>query len=213
MPAVGFVRDVHDGAETAQHALGMIAGGLGLDDLGDAVDAQARQQHGRLDLGRGHGQAIGDGLEIAAPEGQGKPALVATHIGDAHLRERIEHPAHRPLDQRMVAREGGRQRKGGRRAHDQTDAGAGIAAVDDRIRLGQAAPAVDDPGAVLLADIGAEGDHGIPGGQDVVAFEQAFDARFAFGQGAENHRAVRDGLVAGRADGAFQRAGRPGGQD
>ncbi len=58
------------------------------------------------------------------------PALRLAHDGDAHLRERIEDAAHRPLAQGGVAVEGGGDRVAAGDAHHQPRAGAGIAEIE-----------------------------------------------------------------------------------
>ncbi len=61
-------RDLQMGAERGQHALGVVAGGSGLDHLDPAFGVQPGQQQGRLHLGRGHRQAVGDAPEVTAME-------------------------------------------------------------------------------------------------------------------------------------------------
>ena len=51
-------------AEALQHALGVVARGGRLDDRGLARRVEAREQHGGLHLGRGHGQRVGDGHRV-----------------------------------------------------------------------------------------------------------------------------------------------------
>ena len=119
----------------------------------------------------------------------------------AHLAQRIEHAGHGPARQRSVAHEGGGEGMRGGDSHGETHAGAGIAEIDDALRLEQAARAepADAPGRVASAlDRRPEGAHGGGRCHDVGALEQAGDAGLADGQRAEHQRAVRDRLVARR---------------
>ena len=120
---------------------------------------------------------------------------------DAHLAQRIEHAAHRPLRQRCVADEGGFHVVGADQAHGEARAGAGIAEIERRLRLQQAAiaGALDDPFVAALLDPRAHRLHGVAGAHHVLAFEQAGDAGLAGGKAAEHEGAVRDRLVARHA--------------
>jgi hypothetical protein len=204
------ILDDHLGPEGAQHALGVVAGGFGLDHLDAALGVQAGQQHGRLHLGRGHRQLVGQAAQVAALQGQGQAALVAAQPGGAHAGQRIQHPAHRPAAQGIVAGEGGAQREARRRAHDQPHAGAGVAAVDHVRRLDEAALALDPPAAdAFLLDPRAERCAWPGRWPDVGALQQALDRRGPGGQGAQDHRAVRNRLVA-RGANTFPRRAPPG---
>ena len=69
------------------------------------------------------------------------------------------------------------------------------------------AEAVDAPAPFSdPLDAGAERAAGFAGAQHVVAFEQAVDHGFAAAEQAKNEGAMRDRLVAGRADAASERA-------
>jgi hypothetical protein len=204
---LALILDDHLGSEGPQHAFGVVAGGFRLDHLDPALGVQAGQQHGRLHLGRGHRQLVGQAAQVAALQGQRQAALVAAQPGGAHPGQRVQDPAHRPAAQGIVAGEGGAQRKARRRAHDQPHAGAGVAAVDHVRRLDEAALALDPPAAdALLLDPRAEAAHGLGGRQNVGALQQALDRGGPRSQGAEDHRAVGNRLVARGPNGSPQGA-------
>ena len=106
------------------------------------VGVQPGQQHRRLHLRRGLGQAVGDGRQAAALQAS---AAGGRRRGTSQVApicaQRPQDPHHRPPAQGGVAGEGGGERKARRRAHDQPHAGAGVAAVDHVGRLGEAAVA------------------------------------------------------------------------
>src|SRR6516164_9535715 len=97
-----------------------------------------------------------------------------------------------------------------RNSHKQARPRAGIAEIDDVLRLRKSADAdaVDAPDAVAFArNIGAEHAHGRSCAQHVVAFEQALDARSTDGERAQDECAMRQGLVAGYAQSPAQCSG------
>ena len=140
------------------------------------------------------------GSGLAAPDQRDRqpPAAPAARLG-AEQRQRVGHPPHRPAAQAGVAGEGRGDVGGRHRAHDQPHAGAGVAVVDDVLRLPEAADAdaLDPPlaGPEPL-DRRAEGPHRPAGVDHVLALEQAGDPGLADRQRAEDQRPVRDRLVA-----------------
>ncbi len=118
-----------------------------LDHRGFALRVQAGQQYRRLDLGTGHRQFVIDAVQgLAAMDVQRRRAIVLGVDARPHLRQRAGNPAHRALGQRFIANQGGikglRRQQTGEQAH----AGAGVAAVQYRLRCLQAihAHAMDD---------------------------------------------------------------------
>jgi hypothetical protein len=80
------VLDENLGPEGAQHALGVVAGGFGLDHLDAALGVQAGQQHGRLHLGRGHRAACRSDRAGCRPSGSAaggpsRPIQRRAHLG------------------------------------------------------------------------------------------------------------------------------------
>ncbi len=198
------------GAEMREHLLGVVAGGFGLDHGGLAGRGERGQQHGRLDLRRGDRRAIGDRDRLLrAAQGQRHAAALLLRDDDrAHLLERVEDAPHRPLAQRGVAIEGRGDRMRAADAHHQARAGAGIAEIENLGWFAQAADAdaLHAPGAgPVMMDDGAECAGRCGRAHHVLAFEQAGDLGLADRQEAEDHRPVRDRLVAGHADAALQR--------
>ena len=129
----------------------------------------------------------------------------------AHAPERLDHPAHRPAAQRGVAGEDREPGHAGQHAGQQPQAGAGVAAVDDVVRLAQSlGGGVTTTSRPLLADTGAEPLHRPPRRVNVLGAEQAAHPGLALGQRGEEQRPVGDRLVAGHLDGAAQRAARGG---
>ena len=191
-PALAHFFHADLGAEGAQHPFGVIATLLRLRHRGDALGVQASQKYGRLHLGRGHRLHIVDRRQRPAGQGDREPVLGRLPVEPgAHVGQRAGDALHRPLPQRGVAVEGGRQRIAGGRPHQQPHAGAGVAAIDHRQRRSEAARPLDPPFAVAgPLDLGAEGFDRAGGGQDVVAFQQTLDLGDAGGHAAQNHRAV-----------------------
>ena len=64
-PGLAFRRDFDLGAEMAQHFLGMVARGLGLDHRRRARRVESGEQHRRFDLRRGDWRAIDDRRRFA----------------------------------------------------------------------------------------------------------------------------------------------------
>ena len=132
------------GAEMLEHPLGVVARRLLLDHGGLARRGQPGQQHRRLELRRRHRRLVFDRDRIARAL-QRRPAggrrRSRFQRARAHRLQRIEHAPHRPLAQARVAVEGRRDRAAGDRAHHQPAAGAGIAEIERRRRLGKAADA------------------------------------------------------------------------
>ena len=137
-------------AEVAQHALGVVARGLRLDDGRGARRVQAGNQHGRLDLRRGDRQPVLDRQQVgAAANGERQRVLAALLDLEPHLHQRLEHAAHGPARQRGVARQAHAHVVAGKHAHHQPHAGARVAEVEVAAGLGQAADAAAQhlPGA------------------------------------------------------------------
>ena len=141
-PSAAALGNRHLGAEVAQHALGVVAGGLGLDHRGGAGRMQSREQHGRLDLGRGNGRwhtrsAAGPPCRAASaaacpgrsPSPPGPSASGVSAPGPWAGATARRRP---PAAPDIVA---------GDQAHHQPNAGAGVAEIDVGAGLGEAADA------------------------------------------------------------------------
>ena len=101
-------------------------------------------------------------------------------------------------------------------AHGEADTGARIAEIEHVRRLA-GTPRRRRHGRATRprrsrVDIGAQAAHRFGGVEHVVGFEQARYPRLAHGQRAQDERAVRHRLVAGRGHRAFERAALAGGQ-
>jgi hypothetical protein len=121
----------------------------------------------------------------------------------AELLERRDHPAHRPLRQRSIADAARRQWRGCHQTHGKADAGARIAEIERRPRRGEAGDthALHPPQAIFAARrCGPQGGHGLGAVEHVLGLEQALDAGFADGHGAQHQGPVRNRLVAGNPD-------------
>ena len=202
-------RETRDGAEAGEHLLGVVARHHRLDHRGHARRVQGGEQHGRLDLRRGHRHAVFDGCGTLRPAERQRHAVAGGGVEHlhAHQPQRIEHAAHRPLRQRGVADEGRPHVVGADEAHGQARAGAGIAEIErgDRLQQAAVADAADDPFVAALLDLRAHRLHGVAGAQHVLALEQAGDTGLARRQPAEHEGAVRDRLVARQTDAAGKR--------
>ena len=129
-------------AEMLQHQFGMVAAGFLLDHGGDAGRGEARQQHRRFDLGRGHRRPVQDRHGIAGAMQRQRQAAAFLGLAGlgAHQFQGIEDPPHRPRAQRGVAVENRRNRAAGHRPHHQPAAGAGIAEIERARRVGRSRP-------------------------------------------------------------------------
>ena len=199
------------GTKMFQHQLGVIAAGFLLDDRSDARRGKSRQQHRRLDLGRGHRGPVKNRNGIArAVQGQRQAAAFFALAGfGAHQFQRIQDPAHRAGAQRGVAVEHGGDRAPRHRSHHQPAAGAGIAEIERGGRLGEArhAHTGDLPGErPRPLDPGAKRLHRFGRVENIFALQQAGNPGFADRKSPQNEGAVRNRLVAGNADFAAQRA-------
>ena len=209
--------DAQAGAEMLEHLLGVVAGRFLLDHRGRAGRGQARQQHRRLELRRRHRRLVFDRHRIAGALHHRRQAAALANLqrAGAHLLQRIEDAPHRPRAQAGVAVEGHGDRAAGHGAHRQPAAGSGVAEIERRRRLGEAADAdaPHPPGPLAGAlDDGAERLHGVGGADGVLALQHAGDAGFADRQRAEDQGAQRNRLVAGHAHAAGQRPRAAGGQ-
>ena len=141
--------------------------------------------------GTGASYSIGIGSRAPWSRSGSRPPSAISSDARAHPLQRIEDAPHRPRAQAGVAVEGRDDRAAGDRAHHQAAAGAGIAEVERRGRLRQAAdpdPA-DAPGALAGAlDRGAERRHGVGGVEGVLALQQPADAGLADRQRPEDQR-------------------------
>ena len=109
------------------------------------------EQHRRLDLRRGHRQAIADRHRLGrAGDRQRQAAAFARDEACADPAQRLDDAAHRPAAQRGVAGEEGGERMGGEQPHEEPRAGAGIAEIEHVVGLAQPADAdaVDAPATV-----------------------------------------------------------------
>ena len=209
--AVGLDADVQRGAEVAHQPLGVIARRFGFDHGGGARRVEAGEQHRRFDLRRRHGQAVDDRQRIvAAGHAERQAHAVARDDLRADRGERLGDTAHRTRAQAGVAGELAGDRVARDDTHQEAHAGAGVAHVERRGGLGQAADAdaVNAPHAVIAAlNFSAQGAQRPDRAHHVVALEQPGDRRLADGERAEHQRPVRDRLVAGDAGQAVERAG------
>ncbi len=186
----------------------MIARRRRLDHRGLARRVQPGQQDRRFHLRRGDRKAVADRQEaVAADHGHGQPAALSRDELRAHLTQRDRHAAHGPLAQGGVAGHDGDQRVARQDAGEQARGGAGVAEVQNVLRLAECADAAspDAPYAVLRPfGLGAQAAHRLGGGEHVLALQQAGDPCFAQRQAAQHQGAVRNGLVARHAGGAGQ---------
>ena len=130
---------------------------------------------------------MSDGDGFPRPQhGYGQSAARAPLASGAEFAERIGDPSHRSGPERTVSGECRGDFGRRHRAHEQADAGSGVAAVDDVIGLGEAAgsDAVNAPLARRASfDSRAEPLDRFRGRKHVVGFKQPCRSRFACGQG------------------------------
>ena len=186
-----------------EHPLGVVASRDGLDDRRLAVRIEPGEQDGRLHLRARHRQSVGDRVERAPLHAEGEPSVSALDAR-THLPQRIDDPPHRTGAERRVSDELELlPRLTGQDAREQTDERAGVAAVDGSARGGQPAEA-DARDAQLVVRLLGHGDtarsYGGDRGLGVGRATEACDAGLPFADRADQHRAVRDRLVARDCD-------------
>ena len=131
-------------AEMAQHALGVVAGRLGLDHRGRPRGVEPGEQHRGFDLRRGHRKAIFDRHRVdGTGDGERQAAAFARHEARAEAAQRLDDAAHRPPPQRGVAGDEGGDRVGREDAEEEPRRGTGIAEIEQILRLDE--PADPDP--------------------------------------------------------------------
>ena len=170
-------------AEAREHALGVVAGGGGLDHGGGAFGEKAGEQHRAFHLGGGDRHFVGDRVQFCAVDAEWCAArLLAERLQlRAHFRERHGDATHGARGKRGVAEQLGSERLPGQESREEAHAGAGVAAIDGCFGGGEfhRAP-VDEEfrGAVafqFLKDIEAcaershrlEGIHAVLAGQEI----------------------------------------------
>ena len=203
--------------EIGQHFFRMVARGFLLDHHCVSGRIEPGQQNGGFDLGRGHRCAIFNrrGLRCAANHNRTAPALRLCHNFHAHQLQRIKNAAHGPLAQRGIAIEGRGYGMATHHTHHQARAGAGIAEIQHMGRLQQRAQphALHVPASIAEPrHRGAQRFAGLTRAQNIIAFQQTGDFGGADTQQSEDQGAVRDALVSGRFETAFERAGAARGQ-
>ena len=188
----------------------MVAGRDGFDHRRFAFGEQTGQQHARLDLGRQHGQPIGDASQrAAAPDVDRRMAVGKRQVG-AHLAQRRGDAFHGAAAERGVAHQRTVEGLSGQDAGQQAHRGTRVAAVERAIRCLQVlqSTAFDDQDAVLVfvdghAELAQARERRLRiGGRRVV-----HQTRGAVGQGGQQGRPVGDGLVRGQLDDAQQASG------
>jgi hypothetical protein len=184
-----------------EHELGVIAGGRRLDDRRLPGCIEAREKNRRLDLGARDRQLVGRAPQRL--DGLDRERRVPVGRRDARAQEpkRLGDPLHRPLRQRLVARE---RRRGGLSrgdAGEQAHQRARVPAVDRSALEAAQAGARDDELVVrLLDDLDAQRPHGGDRRLGVAGAPEAGDARRALADRAEENGTMRDRLVAGDGD-------------
>ena len=195
-----------------QHQFGVVAAGFLLDHGGDAGRGEPRQQHRRLDLGRGHRGPVEDRHGIAR-------AVQRQRQAAAFLGSRRPWRPSIPADRGSGASGGSAARR--RRRTRPMIGQPATAPITSRQPVpelpkssgeaGWAKPADADapdlpgkrPGSLHL---GAQRLHRFGGIEDVFALQQAGNPGFADRKRPQDQGPVRNRLVAGNADFAAQRA-------
>ena len=180
-PPLGGLFGADGGAEAPQHPLGMVPRRLLLDHHRLARCIQAGEQHGGLDLRRGHRRGVLHRHRVRRPgHGDRQPPATPTPRLGTEERQGLGDTPHRPSAEARIAGEGRGDVGRRHRAHDQPHPGTGVAVVDHVLRLAEAAHAdpLDPPGTrARPLDGGAEGAHRPAGIEHVLPLEKAADAR------------------------------------
>ena len=202
-------------AEAGEHELGVVARGCRLVDARRSRREDTGEQNCRLQLGRSNRRVIGDRRE-AARSRNGERERLRTFRSEpsTHELEWIRDPAHRAAAKGRIARKLDGDAPWREHAHEQANRRAGIAAIDGafRLRRTRTAPPADVARKASIRplfeiDLGAQNAHGADGRAHVGGVEHAGHMRSAFGHRGEEHRAMRNRLVAGNANRTGQRTG------
>ncbi len=194
-------RDTRAGGR--QHALGVVAGRAGLDDRRLAVRVEPCEEHGRLDLGAGDGKRVVDRPERCAGDRHRQVPVRRLELR-THPAERVGDPSHRAPRERLVA--GQLERLAylsGQDPGDQAHERACVRAVDRPPGPAEAAQALAEDAqraGPVLVDLHAERPHRGDRRLGVGRAAEPRDARLAVADRADQHRAVRDRLVARHGD-------------
>ena len=186
-----------------EHELGVVARRHGLDDGRLAVGVEAREEDRRFHLSARDRELVGDPVQRPPLDTHRQVPLLRLDTG-AHARERLGDPPHRPCAERPVA--GELELLPFLPCEDpreEPDERARVAAVDRTTRcLQPAQPLPEDVEGVVSVLV--DGDPERADGRDrrlgVGGAAEVRDARLAVADGAEEHRAVRDRLVAGHGE-------------
>jgi hypothetical protein len=205
--AVAVAVDLHAGR--GQHPLGVVPAGFRLHHGGAAGGQQAREQHARLHLRRGHRHRVLDALQRPAGDGERRKAPVTCLDVRAHQLQRAGDAVDRPAADRLVAVERPApallaRQPAGEQAHQR----AGVADVDRAVgppRRPQAGAADRQRTVAVALDQRAERLHGVQRRVGVGRVEVAGDRDRGVPHRAQQGGAMGDRLVAGHAQRAAQR--------
>ncbi len=163
----------------AQHALGMVACGLGFDHGGLARGIKARQQDGALHLRRGDRKAVLDRHHlVGTDDGERHATALAGLEAGAHLRQRPDDPLHRPAAQRGIAGHEAGEAMAGQDAGKQARRRPGITEVQHIVGLActtDAKSAHAPRTAAFVLDLGAQRPQGGGRRQHVLTLQEAGD--------------------------------------
>src|SRR6516162_9823291 len=203
---LGLARD--RGAEVPQHALGVVARRLGLDDRGGPRGVETGEQYRRFDLGRGHRKTIADRYGVRCTfDGERQPSGFTGDEARTDAAQRLDDAAHRPPPQRRVAGNEGGDRVSGEDPEEKARRGSRIAEIEQVFRLGEGTDpdTVDGPSTAPL--ILGGGSHGrakraqrSSGREHVLALEQARNFGPADSERTQHQCAVRDRFISGDAN-------------
>ena len=190
-------------ARGLEHALRVVAGRRGLDDGRLALGVQAGEEDGRLHLRARDRKRVVDRAK-RRPDDAHRQVPVGRLQLRTHAAEGVGDPGHRAARQRVVAAQLERlPGLAGEDPGDQAHEGAGVRAVDRAAGPAEAAKALAEDaervGAVLV-DLHAERTHGRDRRLGVGRAAESRDPRLAVADRADQHRAVRDRLVARHGD-------------
>ena len=190
-----------------EHALGMVSRGHRFAHDRAPFRAQARQQDRRLDLGAWYAGREVDGSEPGATDyDQRREGIGTTRVERrAHRAQRLDDTGHRTAPQRNVPVQDGEERQACQDPGAESQAGAGVAAVEcagwfaQAVRTRRRDSVVDVEAVVANAfNRRAQGGNDPGSGLDVAAVSGAEDLAFAFGQRREDQGPMRDRLVTGQ---------------
>ena len=182
----------------------MIARDRRFDDRRGTFGVETSEQDRGFDLGARDRQLITDAFQPCAARDPHRRLAVQGIDSRTHFPQRLGCALHGPLHERCIADQDAVELLTAQKTRHQSHCSAGIPHVERMIDALETLHSHAVNANLLRTrtfDLHAERRHGIHRRETILALEKAADFRDAFGDTAQHHRAMRNGLVARDADG------------